>query len=115
MTGQLRQWEIVRVRVNASDRDEHPCVLVSPDEACADSRRLLNVLYGTTKRPARDVRPHEVILNGPDGLDHATVFSCAHLYTIDRAKISGRIGEVSPVRRRQLGRAIVAHFRLPLA
>jgi len=59
-------------------------------------------------------RVHEVLLNGADGLDHPTLFSCAHFYQIDPAKIAGRFGRVAPERRRQIGRKIVAVYRLPL-
>jgi hypothetical protein len=112
----LTQWDVVRVRILPEDRDEHPAVLISPPEVCADpQKRRVNVLYGTTRRPAQAARAHEIILNGADGLDHATMFSCAHIYTVERALITARLGEVSRERRRQLGRAIVATYRLPLA
>lgn len=111
----LSQWDIVRVRINPEDRDEHPAVLISPPEDCADPRRTrLNVLYGTTRRPGVIPRTHEVILNGSDGLDHATLFSCGHLYSVPRAKISAALGRVAAERRRQIGRKIVATYRLPL-
>jgi mRNA-degrading endonuclease toxin of MazEF toxin-antitoxin module len=116
MTPALRQWDIVRVRIRPTDRDEHPAVIVSNDEICADENyRVLNVLYGGTRRPGQSVRAHEAVLNGADGLERPTVFSCHHLYTVERAKISARLGEVTRERRRQIGRAIVATYRLPLA
>lgn len=109
------QWDIVRVRINPEDRDEHPAVIISPDEDCADlTRTKLNVLYGTTRRPGAAPRAHEVVLNGADGLDHPTLFSCGYFYSVPRAKISGAIGRVGPERRRQIGRKIVGTYRLPL-
>lgn len=112
----LRQWDIVRVRIRPGDRDEHPAVILTNDDLCADPNwPVLNVLYGSTRRPGRAVRAHEIVLNGADGLDHPTVFSCAHLYTVERGKISARLGQVGPVRRRLLGRTIVATYRLPLS
>jgi len=110
-----RQWDVVKVRINPDDRDEHPAVIVSPDELCADERKTkLNVLYGTTQRPGQPARPHEVVLNGSDGLEHPTLVNCFYLYGIDRRKISSTLGRVTAERRRQIGRTIVASFRFPL-
>ena len=50
MSVTVRQWDVVRVRINPNDRDEHPAVVLTCDEFCTDDRRLLlNVLYGTTR------------------------------------------------------------------
>jgi mRNA-degrading endonuclease toxin of MazEF toxin-antitoxin module len=109
------QWDVVKVRINPGDRDEHPAVVVSREEICSDERKpFVNVLYGSTKRPADEKSVTEIQLNGADGLERPTVFSCTHLYTIHRSKISQCLGRVAPERRRQIGRAIVALYRLPL-
>lgn len=115
MSVSVCQWDVVRVRLRPEDRDEHPAIVLSCDEFCADERRLvLNVLYGTTRRPAETPEPYEVTLNSADGLDRATLFSCGHLYTVDRRKITAVIGRVVVERRRQIGRKVVATYRLPL-
>jgi len=115
MSTDPRQWDIVRVRIRPDDRDEHPAVILTCDEFCADERRhALNVLYGTTRRPSAEPEPYEVTLNGADGLERPTLFNCGHLYTIDRRKISAVTGRVTAERRRQIGRKIVATYRLPL-
>lgn len=112
---EVQQWDVVRVRIRPDERDEHPAIVLTCDEFCQDPRRnTLNVLYGTTKRPATTAELYEVTLNGADGLERPTLFNCGHLYTIDRRKISGQIGRVVPERRRQIGRKIVATYRLPL-
>ena len=36
----IEQWDIVRFRINPSDRDLHPGVVVSAAEWCADERKL---------------------------------------------------------------------------
>lgn len=111
----ITQWDIVRVRINPDDREEHPAIVITCDEFCADTSKVqVNVLYGSTRRPAITPRTYHILLNGADGLDHPTLFSCGHLYTIDRRKISTCIGRVSPERRRHIGRKIVATYRLPL-
>ena len=116
MTNQpLQQWDVVKVRINANDRDEHPAIIISPEEQCAiPYKAKLNVLYGTTRRPLRNDINHVVTLNGADGLEHQTDFDCSYLYTIDRAKISARLGSVAYERRRQIGRKIIATYRLPM-
>lgn len=111
----VAQWDIVRVRINPEDRDEHPAVVFSPDEHCADSRRgKINVLYCTTRRPGAALRVHEIVLNGADGLDHPTLVNCAYFYSVPRAKIGGQIGRVGLERRRQINRKIFAVFRMSL-
>jgi mRNA-degrading endonuclease toxin of MazEF toxin-antitoxin module len=109
----LRQWDVVKVRINPGDRDEHPAVIVSPDEVLKAGRRI-NVLYGTTRRPGMNVGAHHFVLNGADGLEHATIVSCAHFYQVELHAITGHYGHVSAERRRQLARKIVASFRLAL-
>lgn len=109
----LAQWDIVRVRVNPEDRDEHPAVIFSPDEHCADEGRArLNVLYCTTRRPGTQPRLHETPLNGADGLDHASLANCGYFYSVPRAKISGHLGRVSAERRRQICRKLASVFRM---
>lgn len=115
MTPGVRQWDFIRVRVRPDDRDEHPAVVVTCDEFCAsEHRHAVNVFYGTTRRPGIPPDPYEIVLNGADGLERPTVFNCGHLYTTDRRKISATLGRVAPERRRQIGRKIVATYRLPL-
>jgi mRNA-degrading endonuclease toxin of MazEF toxin-antitoxin module len=111
----LHQWDIVKVRINPDDADQHPAVIVSREEFCSDpKRRTVNVLYGTSRRPASVADLLEVTLNGADGLERSTLFSCGHLFTISKEKISSVLGRVAPERRRQIGRKIVEAFRLPL-
>ena len=69
----FHQWDVVKVRVRPEDRDEHFCIVLSPDEVCRDGRKaLVNILAGSTLRPADTVSRHEVVLNGADGLDRTT-------------------------------------------
>jgi hypothetical protein len=113
MTAPLRQWDVVRVRIKPEDRDEHPAVIISVDEICASAPRV-NVLYGTIRRPGQPARAHQVVLNGAEGLDHPTLFSCGHFYQIAPGSITGRYGRVGSVRQREMARKIIAAYRLPL-
>ncbi len=109
----LHQWDIVKVRINPGDRDEHPAIVLSSDEVCASAPRI-NVLYGTTRRSGQPVRAHQAVLNGADGLDHPTLFGCGHFYQIGPDAITSRYGSVVAVRRREIARKIIAAYRLPL-
>jgi mRNA-degrading endonuclease toxin of MazEF toxin-antitoxin module len=110
----VRQWDVVRIRINPNDRDEHPAVVLTCDEFCTDERRLLlNVLYGTTRRPTSKPEAYEITLNGADGLDNPTLFSCAHFYSVDRRKVTAILGRVAAERRRQIGRKVISTYRLP--
>jgi mRNA-degrading endonuclease toxin of MazEF toxin-antitoxin module len=109
----LQQWDVVKVRINADDRDEHPAVVISPDEVCASAPRV-NVLYGSTRRSGQPVRLHQTVLNGAEGLERATVFGCGHFYQVAPGAITGHYGRVGPVRRREIARKIVACYRFTL-
>jgi hypothetical protein len=109
----VRQWDIVRVRINVQDRDEHPAIVLSPLEIGASPRvDRINVIYGSTRRPNHTPRPGEVLLDEADGLDHLTVFDCLLFPVVKKASISGVIGHVSPERKRHLHRTLVSALRL---
>jgi mRNA-degrading endonuclease toxin of MazEF toxin-antitoxin module len=111
----FHQWDVVKVRLRPEDRDEHPCIIVSPEEICTDARKvLINILAGTTRRPADTPDTTEVTLNGADGLDRPTLFNCAHLHQISRSKVTTMLGRVGAERRRQISRKIVATYRFSL-
>jgi mRNA-degrading endonuclease toxin of MazEF toxin-antitoxin module len=111
----IEQWDIVRFRINASDRDLHPGVVVSAPEWCADERKLrLNVLACSKRLPADGAKNHQVVLNGSDGLDFISVCGCEFFHIIARDSVTEKIGRVAPARRRAIGRKINEVLRLPL-
>jgi len=107
----LKQWDIVKVRIQPGDRDEHPAIILSPTEALEAFPRVC-VFYGTTKRPAKNIEPGQILLNGGDGLDHLTVFDTLQIYMISKASITQKIGEVSHARKSALKRLIISTYRL---
>jgi len=107
----LKQWDIVKVRIQAGDRDEHPAIILSPTEALAAFSRVC-VFYGTTKRPARNVEPGQILLNSGDGLEHLTVFDTLQIYMVSKTSITRKIGEVSHERKIALKRLIISTYRL---
>src|SRR5438309_848738 len=102
------QWDIVRVRINPTDKDEHPAIVLSREEACHDVRRqTVNVLYGTSRRPADDIPVLAVQLNGADGLERATVFDCSQMYIVNKTKVTAVIGRMAVERRRTISQRII--------
>ncbi len=110
----LRQWEVIKVRINPEDRAEHPAVIVSPDELCADLEKTrLNVLYGSTRRPGQAVRGHEILLNGADRLERPTVVKCVYFFGVDRRKVTAVLGRVTA--KRPGGRSAGLSWRVPVS
>jgi mRNA-degrading endonuclease toxin of MazEF toxin-antitoxin module len=109
----IRQWDIVKARINEADRDEHPAVVISPPEVCANpSADKINVLYCTKLKPAEVVSNHRVYLNSADGLEFKTTASCLFIHTIARSRARSIAGRVSPARQTQIARRLRELFRL---
>jgi mRNA-degrading endonuclease toxin of MazEF toxin-antitoxin module len=112
MIGELRQWDIVKVRINPEDRDPHPAIILSPNEIAGGRVDRVNVIYGSTKRPAKDVLPGQILLDEADGCDHLTVFDCVFFPVVSKSAIISKLGTVSASRRRKLHQTIAAALRL---
>ncbi len=108
----LRQWDVVKVRVNPEDRDEHPAIILSSDEVAGGRWPKINVIYGTTKRPADKLLPGQVLLDEADGCDHLTAFDCVFFPVVRKTAISKKLGSVSANRRRILHQTIAGALRL---
>jgi hypothetical protein len=109
----IRQWDIVKVRINPTDRDEHPAIVLSPLEIASSPRvDRINVIYGSTRRPGQEMRPGEITLDEADGLEHLTVFDCLLFPVVRKSTISTVIGHVTAERKRHLHRTLVAALRL---
>jgi len=77
---------------------EHPCVLISHPDICARAK-VVNVLFCTSQRQSRPVKPSEVMLDQSDGMDWETFCDCAVLWSVESAGLFGQRGEVVPFRR----------------
>jgi hypothetical protein len=109
----LRQWDIVKVRINPDrDRDAHPAVIVSADEICGDERQQrINVLFGTKKPPAAQKRRYGVLLNGADGLDFVTEVDCGFVHVVAKERLAEIAGRVTLVRQREVIRTLLESWR----
>jgi len=99
-------------RGDEQDPHGHPLIVLSNDEACADANRAsLNVLFGSTKRPAIASRPFEIVCDEADGFEKPTVIDCSRIYFIPKGKLARRLGTVSRTRRVQACRKLAEVFR----
>jgi hypothetical protein len=109
----LHQWDVVKVRINPNDRDEHPAIILSPAEVVTSDRvDRVNVIYGTTKRPAIELWPGQIVLDEADGCDGLTVFDCLLFPVVKKSAITAKLGSVSSARRRHLHQTLAAVLRL---
>ena len=76
-------------------------VLISHPDICARSK-VVNVLFCTSQRQSRQPYPHEVLLNGADGLDWETFCDCSTLYAVKVSLLFGKRGRVTLERRRAI-------------
>jgi hypothetical protein len=96
----LNRWDVVFVPADEKDAVGHPAVVLSPPDILSDPKQnRINVLVGTKKQPAESVKPHQVVLNGADGLEFITLLNCALVYQIKKANILRSSGSVGFARR----------------
>jgi PemK-like, MazF-like toxin of type II toxin-antitoxin system len=96
----LSRWDVVFVPADEKDAVGHPAVVLSPPDILGDSRQnRINVLVGTKKQPAESARPHQVILNGADGLEFLTLINCSLVYQVRKTQIIRVAGAVAHARR----------------
>ena len=101
-------------RYNFPDKGEHPVVLISHPDICARAA-VVNVLFCTSQRQSRQPRPHEVMLNGADGMDWESFCDCSVLYAVKSSDVFGKRGRVTLERRREIRAKVRDLFRLSAA
>ena len=109
----LERWDIVFLRTDEKDTTGHPAVVLSNPDILQDARHLrINVITGSKKSPAAQVRPHQVILNGADGLEFPTLFDCAFVNVARKSSIIRSAGRVAYARRGQIATKLRASVGL---
>jgi hypothetical protein len=109
----LRRWDVVFVRVEGSESEGHPGVVLSEQSMLDDPRQLrINVLMGTKKQPAQGAGTHHVLLNSADGLDFLTLVDCSFVFTARKSAILRSAGTVSLHRRQEVQRKVRAFLGL---
>jgi len=90
---------------------EHPLVLISHPDICARAK-VVNVLLCTSQRQSRKPYPHEVLLNGIDGMDWETFCDCSIMYAVRSDLLFNKRGRVSLERRLAIRATLKDMFRL---
>jgi hypothetical protein len=103
----VTQFEVWRF--DFPKKGEHPVVLVSPPDFCAQS--IVNVLYCTSQRQNRPPKPYEVMLDSADGMDWETFCDCSLLWSVPAAGLFGKRGTVTLERRRVIRTKVRDLFR----
>ena len=96
----MKAWEIYSYQ-HPDWLEPHPAVIVSHADRVA-MKPEVTILLCSSKPPTRPAKPHEVILDGSDGLDWPTVCKCDLLYTLPKSALIGLRGTVTAERRRQI-------------
>lgn len=108
-----RRWDIVFLRVDEKDAHGHPGIILSGENTLEDPKQhRFNVLVGTKKPPAATTAPHQVLLNGADGLEYLTQVDCSLVYVARRTSVIRLAGTVSLERRREIQRKVRAYLGL---
>ena len=90
---------------------EHPVVLISHPDICARAK-VVNVLFCTSQRQSRKPYPHEVLLNGVDGMDWETFCDCSTMYAVRSDLLFNKRGRASLERRLAIRATLKDMFRL---
>ena len=100
----MKAWEIYTGNIYSP----HPCVLISY-QARIDAKPQVVVLKCTSLQPGQErlPKPNETILDEADGLNWKTLCRCDLLFTVDKASLSNKRGQVAPERRRDIARKII--------
>lgn len=98
-------------RYNFPEKGEHPVVIISHPDLAARAQAI-NVLYCTSQRQNRSAKPHEVMLNGSDGMDWETFCDCSIMYSVPSAGLFDKRGQVSHERRNAIRDMLRDLYRL---
>ena len=101
----MKQWDIRLCAFAAAGG--HPAVIIS-HPLRVERKDTVEVLLCTTQRSGHMAAPHEVVLNGADGLDWNTLCRCDLIYSVPRNHLTDLRGSVSIERRRDIIRKIIS-------
>ena len=105
--------DIVFLKLDDNDATGYPAIVLSNPDILNDPRHLrINAVTGTKKRPSAQARPHQVILNGADGLEFPTLFDCGFVSVVRKSSILRSAGRVTYARRGQIASKIRASLGL---
>jgi mRNA-degrading endonuclease toxin of MazEF toxin-antitoxin module len=104
-----RQWEIWKAKPVGFEK-AHWFVILSGQERLDSNRNAINALACYTLRGEK--KPVDVVLNGADGFDHATICQCDHIFSLDKNALGDPLGPISWERQQQIKSKLKEVFRL---
>ncbi|MBX2931598.1 MAG: type II toxin-antitoxin system PemK/MazF family toxin [Chitinophagaceae bacterium] len=95
----IKKWGIYRANldpvVGSEQGKSKPVVVISEDEI-NDLLNIVNVLPITSRKPARNVYPNEVLLEGKKfGLPNESIVLCHQIRTLDKKRINVEYGKIT--------------------
>lgn len=90
----------------------HPCLVVQNDVANQFSS-LTIVVAVTSNLRAASLPVGVLVKAGEAGLTKDSVIHCGHLYTMDKARLGKKLGQLSAVRLAEVDKALASSLDLP--
>ena len=101
MAREVRRGEIWRYRFKAPDK-QRPVVVLSRPEVIGLLHTVMVAPVTSTIRGA----PSEVVIGTGEGLKHPSALSLDHVQTVEKARLTGYIGNLGPDRMREVCMAL---------
>src|SRR5438046_1345440 len=95
----IRQWEVWKSKPAGFEK-AHWFVILSGQERLDSNRNAINGLACYTLRGGKNGT--DVVLNGADGFDHATVCQCDYVFSLDKNALESPLGSISWERQQQI-------------
>jgi mRNA interferase MazF len=97
----VSRGEIWRYRFNAPDK-QRPVLVLTRQEVIGLLHTVMVAPVTSTIRGA----PSEVVVGVKEGLKHESVVNLDHVQTVERARLTGYVGQLGPDRMREVCRAL---------
>jgi mRNA interferase MazF len=98
---EVSRGEIWRYRFNAPDK-RRPVLVLTRQEVIGLLHTVMVAPVTSTIRGA----PSEVVVGVKEGLKHESAVNLDHVQTVERARLTGYVGQLGPDRMREVCRAL---------
>ncbi len=100
----MNAWDIYTFDPGYGD---HPAVIIS-ESARVTCKPHVEILLCSSQRASRAAKPNEVLLDAADGLSWETLCKCDLIFAVDKNDLHTPRGSVTPERRKQIVRTVIA-------
>ena len=101
MAREVSRGDIWRYRFSASDK-QRPVLVLTRQEVIGLLHTVMVAPVTSTIRGA----PSEVVVGVKEGLKHESAVNLDHVQTVERARLTGYVGQLGPDRMREVCRAL---------